>query len=148
MALMRWRPFRDLLSLQEEVNRLFDELFERFPSRLDLFESGWSPRVDVIETDDEVIVEAELPGVKKEDVSVTITDNVLTIKGEKRREREEKAGSYHRVERAYGSFQRSFTLPATVQADKAKATFKDGVLRVTIPKTEEARPKEIKIEEG
>lgn len=148
MALMRWRPMRDLLSIQEEVNRLFDEFFGRFPSRLDIFETGWSPSVDIRETKDDIIVEAELPGIKQDDVSVSITDNVLTIKGEKKQEKEVKEEQYHRIERSYGAFQRSFTLPTVVQADKAKATFKDGVLKVVIPKAEEAKPKEIKIEVG
>jgi HSP20 family protein len=146
MALMRWRPMRDLLSIQEEVNRLFDEFFGKFPSRLDVFETGWTPSVDIIETKDDIVVEAELPGIRQEDINVSITDNVLTIKGEKKQEKEVKEENYHRIERSYGAFQRSFTLPTAVQADKAKASFKDGVLKVVIPKAEEAKPKEIKIE--
>ena len=132
MALMRWRPMRDLLSIQEEVNRLFDEFFGRFPSRLDVFETGWTPSVDIRETKDDIIVEAELPGIKQDDVSVSITDNVLTIKGEKKQEKEVKEEQYHRIERSYGAFQRSFTLPTVVQADKARATFKDGVLKMRL----------------
>lgn len=146
MSLIRWRPTRDLLSIRDEMNRLFDNFFTGLPERRrGLLEGEWAPSVDVAETDNEVVVTAELPGVKQDDVDITITDDVLTLKGEKKEEKEVKEKNYHRIERSYGSFQRSVSLPAGVQADKAKATYKDGVLHITVPKAEEAKPKQIKI---
>jgi len=147
MSLIRWRPTRDLLNIRDEVNRLFDNFFTGLPERRrGLLEGEWAPSVDIAETDNDVVVTAELPGVKQDDVDITITDDVLTLKGEKKEEKEVKEKNYHRIERSYGSFQRSVSLPAGVQADKAKATYKDGVLHITIPKAEEARPKQIKID--
>ena len=147
MSLIRWRPTRDLLNIRDEVNRLFDNFFTGLPERRrGLLEGEWAPSVDIAETDNDVVVTAELPGVKQDDVDITITDDVLTLKGEKKEEKEVKEKNYHRIERSYGSFQRSVSLPAGVQADKAKATYKDGVLHITIPKSEEARPKQIKID--
>ena len=146
MSLMRWRPSRDLVNIREEMNRLFDNFFSGMPERRrGLLEGEWAPSVDVAETDDEVVVTVELPGVKQDDVDITIADDVLTLKGEKSEEKEIKKENYHRVERSYGSFQRSISLPTGVQADEAKAVFKDGVLHVNIPKAEEAKPKQIKI---
>ncbi len=146
MSLIRWRPTRDLLSIRDEVNRLFDNFFTGLPERRrGLLEGEWAPSVDVAETDNEVVVTAELPGVEQDNVDITITDDVLTLKGEKKEEKEVKEKNYHRIERSYGSFQRSISLPAGVQADKAKATYKDGVLHITVPKAEEAKPKQIKI---
>ena len=146
MSLIRWRPTRDLLSIRDEVNRLFDNFFTGLPERRrGLLEGEWAPSVDIAETDNEVVVTAELPGVKQDDVDITITDDVLTLKGEKKEEKEVKEKNYHRIERSYGSFQRSVSLPAGVQADKVKATYKDGVLHITVPKAEEAKPKQIKI---
>jgi HSP20 family protein len=146
MSIIRWRPTRDLLNIRDEVNRLFDNFFTGLPERRrGLLEGEWAPSVDIAETDNEVVVTAELPGVKQDDVDITITDDVLTLKGEKKEEKEVKEKNYHRIERSYGSFQRSVSLPAGVQADKAKATYKDGVLHITVPKTEEAKPKQIKI---
>jgi HSP20 family protein len=135
-----------LLNIRDEVNRLFDNFFTGLPERRrGLLEGEWAPSVDVAETDNEVVVTAELPGIKQDDVDITITDDVLTLKGEKKEEKEVKEKNYHRIERSYGSFQRSISLPAGVQADKAKATYKDGVLHITVPKAEEAKPKQIKI---
>ncbi len=147
MSLIRWRPTRDLLSIRDEVNRLFDNFFTGVPERRrGLLEGEWAPSVDIAETDNDVVVTAELPGVKQDDVDITITDDVLILKGEKKEEKEVKEKNYHRIERSYGSFQRSVSLPAGVQADKAKATYKDGVLHITVPKAEEAKPKQIKID--
>jgi len=145
MSLRRWRPMRDLVGMREEMNRLFDDFFTGWPERRGLMEGEWAPSVDVAEADTEVVVTAELPGVKQEDVEVTITNDILTLKGEKKEEKEIKKENYHRVERSYGSFQRSISLPAGVQGDKAKAGYKDGVLKVTVPKAEAAKPKQIKI---
>jgi HSP20 family protein len=145
MAITRWRPFKDLISIQNEMNRLFDDFFGRPFTRLEWTEEAWSPSVDVSETKDNVIVNAEIPGMNKEDVKVSVQDNVLILSGERKQEKEEKNANYHRIERSYGSFSRSFTLPTSVQADKVKATYKDGILKITLPKTEEVKPKEILI---
>lgn len=145
MAIVRWRPFRDLVSIQDEMNRLFDDFFGRPVARTEWTEGVWSPTVDVSEDRDNVIIKAEMPGMKKEDVKISIQDNVLTLKGEKKQEKEEKDKSYHRVERSYGSFCRSFQLPTSVKTDKIKANYKEGVLNITVPKTEEVKPKEIPI---
>jgi HSP20 family protein len=145
MAITRWRPFRDLVSIQDEMNRLFDDFFGRPMVRSGWTEGVWSPSVDVSENKDNVVIKAEIPGMTKDDVKISIQDNVITLKGEKKQEKEEKDANYHRIERSYGSFCRSFTLPTAVKADKIKATYKDGVLNVTLPKTEEVKPKEIPI---
>ena len=147
MSLMRWRPTRDLTGIREEMNRLFDSFFSGQPEhRRGLLEGEWAPSVDVAETDEDIVVTAELPGVKQEEVDITIADGVLTLKGEKNEEKEVKEKNYHRIERTYGSFQRSISLPTGTEAGKAKATYKDGILCVTIPKVEEAKPKQIKID--
>jgi HSP20 family protein len=136
-----------LVSIRDEMNRLFDNFFTGWPERRGaLLEGEWAPSIDVAETAEEVTVTAELPGVAQDDVDITITDNVLTLKGEKKEEKEIKKKNYHRIERSYGIFQRSVNLPTSVQADKAKATYKDGVLHIAIPKVEEAKPKQIKID--
>jgi HSP20 family protein len=145
MAITRWRPFRDMISVQDEMNRLFDDFFGRPVMRREWTEAAWCPCVDVSETKDNVIINTEIPGMSKDDVKVSIQDNVLTLSGEKKEEKEEKDANYHRMERSYGSFSRSFTLPTTVQADKVKAAYKDGILRITLPKSEEVKPKQIPI---
>lgn len=146
MSLIRWKPGRELSTIREEMNRLFDDFFTALPERRrELLEGEWLPSIDVAETDDSVVVKAELPGVNQSDVDITIVNDVLTLKGEKKEEKEIKKENYHRVERSYGSFQRTVSLPTGVQADKAKAVYKDGILTVTVPKSEEAKPKTIKI---
>ena len=148
MALVRWRPFRDLVSIQDEMNRLFNDFFGRVPSRFDteLSQSEWSPSVDISETKDEIMVKAEMPGMKKDDIKITLQDNVLTLRGERKQEKEEKENNFYRIERYYGSFARSFNLPTVVQADRIKASYKDGILSITLPKAEEVKPKQIPIE--
>ena len=145
MAITRWRPFKDVVSIQDEMNRLFDDFFGRPVLMTGWTEGVWNPTVDVSEDKDNVIIKAEMPGLSKEDVKISIQDNVLTLKGEKKQEKEEKDKNYHRIERNYGSFCRSFQLPTSVKSDKVKASYKDGVLSVTLPKTEEVKPKEIPI---
>ena len=142
MAITRWRPFRDLLSIQDEMNRVVDDFFGRPMTKLEWTEGVWSPSVDVSETKDSVVIKAEMPGMNKDDVKISIQDNVLTLKGEKKQERD---ANYHRIERSYGSFCRSFTLPTLVKTDEIKASYKNGVLNITLPKTEEVKPKEIPI---
>ena len=145
MAITRWRPFRDMMSVQDEMNRLFDDFFGRPVMRREWTEAAWCPCVDVSETKDNVIINTEIPGMSKDDVKVSIQDNVLTLSGEKKQQKEEKDANYHRMERSHGSFSRSFTLPTTVQADKVKAAYRDGILRITLPKSEEVKPKQIPI---
>ncbi|RMG59702.1 MAG: Hsp20/alpha crystallin family protein [Deltaproteobacteria bacterium] len=147
MAIVRWfDPFRDLALIQDRMNRLFEDTFARIRSREDFLSRGvWSPAVDIYETDESVVVKAELPGVNKDDISIEVKDGVLTLKGERKFEKEVKEENYHLMEREYGSFQRSFTLPATIDQDKVTANYKDGVLEVILPKKEEAKPKQIKI---
>jgi len=147
MGIVRWDPFQDLISLQERMNRLFEQTLDRSRGeREGMVAATWAPAVDIYETPDSIVLQAELPGLSKEDIDIQVRDNVLTLKGERRSEKEVKEGNYLRVERAYGGFQRAFTLPAAVQADKIRAVFKDGVLDVSIPKVEEAKPKQIKID--
>lgn len=150
MSLIRWNPTRDLawpselFSIQREMNRLFDTF-----ARSDEGTSGlsmWTPAVDVAERDDEYLVRLELPGVQKEDVKITIENNVLSIRGEKKREENTNENDYRRIERSYGTFVRSFTLPMAVRADKIEAKAQDGILTVRLPKAEEARPKQIEVQ--
>ena len=146
MSIMRWRPRHDLSNIREEMNRLFDDFFTGWPERRrGLLEGEWAPSIDVAETDEDIVITVELPGVDQKGVDITIVDDVLTLKGEKKEEKEVKEKNYHRIERSYGTFQRSISLPTGVKADKAKATYKDGVLQITVPKAEEAKPKQIKI---
>ena len=145
MAITRWRPFRDVVSVQDEMNRLFEDIFGHRPARVHSTNGDWNPSVDVTENKDSLVVKAEMPGMNKDDVKISVQDNVLTLKGEKKQEKEEKEADHHRIERSYGSFCRSFQLPTTVSTDKIKANYKDGVLSITLPKTEEVKPKEIPI---
>lgn len=140
MQLVHWNPTRALATFPN----LFDSFFLR-DTYEDLFPSVWMPAIDVAETDDEYVVKVELPGVNKDDVRITVQENILTVRGEKKRENERKESNFHRVERSYGSFQRSFTLPTTVRADKIDATYKEGLLTITLPKAEEAKPKAIDV---
>lgn len=148
MAIVRWEPFRDLVSLQGRMNRLFDESFRglgRGGTEEDWTQGAWSPAVDIYEKDGNIVLKAELPGIEPKDVDVRVENNILTLKGERRADQEVQQESYQRVERSYGAFTRSFTLPSVVDTDKIKAEFKDGVLRLTLPKKEEAKPKQISI---
>jgi HSP20 family protein len=144
MSLMRWDPFREVLSLREAVNRMFDDTLFR-PSRFWSEDGAMMVPLDMIETDDSLVVTAPLPGVKPDDVNITITGNTLTIKGEFKQEQDHKKGNVHFQERRYGAFHRSITLPTDVNTNKIEATFEDGVLKLQIPKTEEAKPKQIEI---
>jgi HSP20 family protein len=148
MAIVRWEPFRDLVSLQDRMNRLFDESFRgigRGAGEDDFSLGAWAPAVDIYEKDGNIVLKAELPGIDPKDVDVRVENNVLTLRGERKFEEEVKKDNFHRVERSYGSFTRSFTLPSVVDTEKIKADCKDGVLRLTLPKREEAKPKQISI---
>ena len=145
-ALARWDPFSELLDMRGEMDRLFGSLFGGAPATLAATEDVWIPAVDIHETKDSFIVEAELPGMKQDDIQITIVDNTLTLKGARRREREAREDGYTRIERAYGTFQRALALPSVVDATKVRAKYKDGLLHIELPKKEEAKPKEIKVQ--
>jgi len=144
-SLMTWKPMRDLFDIHGEMNRVFDDFFKPTRYREDGSAWDWMPAVDVAELDDRYEIRAEVPGLSEKDVHVSVTDNVLTLKGEKKHQHEEKSQKYHRVERSYGSFERSFTLPSTLKVEDIKATFKNGILTVHVPKSEAVKPKEIQI---
>lgn len=151
MSLIRWNPARDLasfpsdmFSLQREMNKVFDSFF-RSVDEPGLLNASWTPAVDVAEEDNDYIVKVELPGVSKDDVKITLESNILTVRGEKKAEKEIDEKNYHRTERSYGSFQRSFALPTTVKNDNIGAEYKDGILSITLPKAEEVKPKQIEV---
>lgn len=146
MTIVRWRPMGDLVTMQDEMNRVFEDLWRRGPRSGGVTPaSAWWPSIDVAETQNEFRVVAELPGLKRDNVKISLTDNVLTLRGEKKSEQDREAESRHQVERAYGAFERSFQLTCPVDASKVKAKFEDGVLTITLPKSEESRPREISI---
>jgi HSP20 family protein len=145
MSIVRYDPFRDLRSLQQEVNRLFTGNLAPALDDEGIARGSWSPNVDIFENKDQIIIEAELPGMNREDFDLSVENNVITLRGERRFEKKEETDNYHRVERAYGSFTRSFTLPNTVSAEGATADYRDGVLRVVLPKREETKARRIEI---
>lgn len=142
MNMMKYDPFRELRGLHDEMNRLFSGVT---PDRNEFARGAWSPNVDIFEDKDRLIVEAELPGMKREDFEVSVENNVLTLKGERKFEKKTEGDNYHRVERSYGSFTRQFTLPQTITAEGATADFENGVLRVALPKREETKARKIEI---
>ena len=143
MAIQRWRPFGVLSSLQKDINRLFEDFWPMHRENLE--EGALSPALDVSEDENNVYVVADLPGVEEKDVKLNFQNGILTLSGEKQEEKETRGKNFHRVERSYGSFSRSISLPGEVNAEKATAGYKNGVLRVTLPKKGEAKPKEITI---
>lgn len=145
MSIVRYDPFRDLRTLQEEVNRLFTGNLTRTFDDEGIARGSWSPSVDIYENKDQIVLEAELPGMKREDFDVSVENNVITLRGERQFEKKDDSDNYHRVERAYGSFTRSFTLPNTVSTEGATADYRNGVLRVTLPKREETKARRIEI---
>jgi HSP20 family protein len=151
MAIVRWEPFRDLMGLQERMNRLFDESY-RANRGADADEwalgGSWAPAVDIYEQEGNIVMKAELPGVDPKDVDVRLENNTLTLRGERKLDKEVKQDDYHRVERSYGSFSRAFTLPTVVDQGNIKAEYRDGVLKLTLPKREEAKPRQIQINVG
>ena len=147
MAIVRWDPFQDLIALQDRMHRLFDQTLTRSRGEQeDLAPAAWSPPVDIYETAEGFVLKAELPGLGKDDIDIQVRDNTLTLRGERRLKKDVKQDNYLRVERATGTFQRVFTLPNAFQTDKVRAVFKDGMLEVSVPKAEEAKPKQVKIE--
>jgi len=145
-TLSRWEPFRGATTLQEQINRLFGDVFERSNEQSSI--TAWAPAVDIYETEHELVVKADLPEVDPKDLDIRVENNVLTIRGERKFEKKVDEDNYLRVERAYGSFSRSFSLANTVNADAIKADYQNGVLTLSIPKREEAKPKQIKVNVG
>jgi len=141
-AISRFEPFRTN-SFQEQFNRLFSEAFDRSSEESSI--TTWAPAIDIFETEHELVVKADLPDIKPEELDIRVENNILTIRGERKFEKQVNENNYLRVERAYGSFSRSFSLANTVNSDAIKAEYKDGVLTLTIPKREEAKPKQIKV---
>ncbi|MGQ0570136.1 MAG: Hsp20/alpha crystallin family protein [Armatimonadota bacterium] len=144
MSIIRWEPFDEMMSMRESMDRLFEDFFTRRPRT-----SGplvWQPAVEVFETDNEVVVKAELPGIDPKNVSVTVTGDGLTIKGEAKVEHEEKGRNYYRRELRYGSFLRTIPLPTEVKSEETKAAFRNGILEVKVPKAERVKPKTVKVE--
>ena len=145
MTIVRYDPFRDLRTLQEEVNRLFSTNLTRAFDDEGIARGAWAPSVDIYENKDQIVLEAELPGMNQEDFDLAVENNVITLRGERKFEKTEETDNYHRVERSYGAFTRSFTLPQTVSAEGATAEYNNGVLRVTLPKREETKARRIQV---
>ena len=145
MNIVKYDPFRELRSLQDEMTRLFTGNMSSGFGREEMTHGAWSPSVDIFEDKDKLILEAELPGMKREDFEISVENNILTLHGERKFENQTEGDNYHRVERSYGSFTRSFTLPQHVTSDGATADFENGVLRVSLPKREETKARKIEI---
>jgi len=151
MTLIRWNPSRDLMDVEREFGKLFNSFNRRFgfddgdTDREELENAVWSPLTDISENKDEYLLKMDLPGVTKNDLKLSYENGELKISGERKQEKEDKESKYHRIERTYGKYFRSFTLPKQIHAENIKAEFKDGQLTVTIPKSEEAKPKELEI---
>jgi HSP20 family protein len=145
MNIVKYDPFRELRSLQDEMTRLFTGVMPAQFNREEMTHGAWAPSVDIYEDKDRLILEAELPGMNRDDFDISVENNVITLRGERKFEKKTDGDNYHRVERSYGSFTRSFTLPQTVTAEGATADFENGVLRVSLPKREETKARKIEI---
>lgn len=145
MAIVRWDPVRELVAMQDRLNRFFDDSARRTDDDV-MARGDWMPAVDIFQSDaNEVVLKAELPGLKREDIDVKVENNTLTIKGERRQDSEVKKEHFHRVERCYGAFGRSFSLPNTIDTGKVRADYHDGVLTVSLPLREESKPRQIQV---
>lgn len=145
-TLSRWEPFRGFPTFQDQLSRIFGDTLDRSGEESNL--TAWAPAVDIFETEHELVVKADLPDVKPEELDIRVENNILTIRGERKFEKKVNEDNYLRVERSYGSFSRSFSLANTVNAEAIKADYKNGVLTLSIPKREEAKPKQIKVSVG
>src|SRR4051794_25569607 len=145
MALVRWEPVRELNTIQSEINRLFNSFFDTPVGAGEGIGRRWLPAMDLVEADDHYVLRADLPGLGEDDVSIEVENDVLTVSGERKAEHEERGEGYHRLERAYGSFSRSLTLPDGVDAEAVQASFDRGVLEVHIPKPEQRKPRRVSI---
>jgi HSP20 family protein len=141
--LERWEPFRDMLNLRADMDKVFKSFFSGFPEEK---EGYWAPIIDIEEDKDNFVVKVEIPGMKKDDIKVAVHGNILTVSGERKHEQDVKDKTYHRIERAYGRFSRTITLPSEVDADTIKASYKDGLLKINLPKPESKKPKQIDVE--
>lgn len=147
MAIVRYNPFRELRTMQEQMNRLLDLAWSKEGSE-DLREGVWQPPVDIYEDEDSVVIKAELPDVEQKDIEVKIENNTLILRGERKHDAHVKKENYHRIERYYGTFQRTFSLPTTIEQEKVKASCDRGVLTIVLPKKNETKPKQINVEIG
>ncbi len=145
MAIIRWDPFRDLVTLREKMNRLFEDAVTARGEDRDMIASTWTPSVDIYETEDSIVLNAEVPGINEKDIEIKIEDNTLTLKGDRKFEKETTEENYHRIERSYGSFFRSFSIPRNVDQEKINAEHDNGVIRITMPKRPESKPKTVKV---
>ncbi|MGD9808475.1 MAG: Hsp20/alpha crystallin family protein [Deferribacterales bacterium] len=143
MAIVRWDPLKDLMTMHDRMNKIFDETLSKTAQGN---YGDWLPPVDIFETEEEIIIIAELPGMKEEDLDIQVTDGVLSLKGEKKYPAEGERDNYYRLERAYGKFNRSFSIPNTVDITSVKASLKEGLLKVSLKKKEEIQPRVIKVE--
>jgi HSP20 family protein len=147
MALTRWDPFRDLVSLQDRMNRLFEDSLSRSKTTdQEMAMGAWTPAVDIYETPEQIVLRADLPGIAEKDIDVRIENNVLVLRGERKFNKEAKEEDYHRIERSYGVFSRTFQLPGTIDQNRIAAVHQDGVLEVRLPKREDTKPKQIKVD--
>lgn len=145
MAIIRWDPFREMVTMREKMNRLFEDSLAQKGEDKDMMTSNWAPAVDIYETANELVLTAEVPGIEEKDIEIKIEDNTLTLRGERKFEKETKEENFHRIERSYGSFFRAFSLPNSVDSDRIQAEHENGVLRVIMPKRQELKPKTVKI---
>ena len=146
MELVRWNPGKELFNWHNQMNRFFDDFFSSpLSGGENVSMRDWLPVVDIYDNDDTIVIKAELPGVDKKDIKVDVNGRILTLKGERSTDNEMQEGDYYRKERSFGKFERSFTLPADIDPDKIKADFKDGVLKLNIPKPEAHKPKQISV---
>ena len=147
MAVIKWDPFKELIDIQNRMSRLFEDTFSRArPREEGLTPTAWSPAVDIYETENEIVLKAELPDMEQKDITLRVVSNTLILEGNRKLEEETKKENYHLIERAYGHFKRSFTLPSTVDANKINAEYNRGVLKITMPKKEETKAKPIAID--
>jgi HSP20 family protein len=147
MAIVRFDPFRELTAMQDRINRIFGDVYGRKTDDDLMLRGDWIPPVDIYENEKgEIVMKAELPGLSKEDIDIRVENNTLTIKGERKRHVDVKEDRYHRVERVYGMFTRSFALPATLDANRVSADYRDGVLTLVLPVREEAKPRQIQVQ--
>lgn len=146
MAIVRWDPFRDLADVQDRMNRMFGDYYGRRGEDDVMRRGSWIPPVDIYEKDHEILLKAEVPDMQRDQIDIRVENNMLTISGEKKFDQEVKEDQFHRVERSYGHFSRSFSLPATIDAEKVQADYKNGVLTIRLPIREEAKPKQITVQ--
>jgi HSP20 family protein len=145
MAIIKWDPYRDIVTLRDRMNRLFEDMSGARSEEKDIMGGAWAPSVDIYENENEVVLAAEIPGVDEKDVEIKVEDNNLTLRGERKFEKETKEENYHRIERSYGSFFRSFSLPGYIDQDRIEAEHENGVLKIRMPKRAELKPRKVKI---